>query len=85
MSLADELHKLDELRTRGVLSDDEFQRAKQRMLDGVRHGTFGIGRSLAHCRQFADLALATGGEHRRRRINFDHQRSEGDFGRKADL
>ena len=35
MSLADELHKLDELRTRGLLSDDEFQRAKQRMLDGV--------------------------------------------------
>ena len=35
MSLADELGKLDELRTRGVLSDDEFQRAKQRLLDGV--------------------------------------------------
>ena len=34
MSLADELHKLDELRTRGVLSDAEFQRAKQRLLDG---------------------------------------------------
>ena len=34
MSLADELHKLDELRTRGVLSDEEFQRAKQRLLDG---------------------------------------------------
>jgi len=34
MSLADELHKLDELRTRGVLSDEEFQRAKQRWLDG---------------------------------------------------
>ena len=34
MSLADELHKLAELRTRGVLSDEEFQRAKQRLLDG---------------------------------------------------
>ena len=34
MSLADELHKLDELRARGVLSDSEFQRAKQRLLDG---------------------------------------------------
>ena len=34
MSLADELHKLDELRTRGVLTDEEFQRAKQRLLDG---------------------------------------------------
>ena len=34
MSLAEELHKLDELRARGVLSDDEFARAKQRLLDG---------------------------------------------------
>ena len=34
MSIADELHKLEELRTRRVLSDDEFQRAKQRLLDG---------------------------------------------------
>ena len=38
MSLADELHKLDELRTRGVLSDEEFQRAKLRLLDGVASG-----------------------------------------------
>ena len=38
MSLADELHKLDDLRTRGVLSDEEFQRAKQRLLDAAtRH------------------------------------------------
>ena len=35
MSLADELHKLDDLRTRGVLSDAEFQRAKQRLLDAT--------------------------------------------------
>ncbi len=35
MSLADELHKLDDLRARGVLSDPEFQRAKQRLLDGA--------------------------------------------------
>ena len=34
MSLAEELHRLDELRTRGVLSDQEFERAKQRLLDG---------------------------------------------------
>ena len=34
MSIADELHKLEELRTRRVLSDEEFQRAKQRLLDG---------------------------------------------------
>ena len=35
MSLADELHKLDDLRIRGVLSDTEFQRAKQRLLDSA--------------------------------------------------
>jgi phage shock protein C len=32
MSLADELVKLDELRTRGVLSAEEFERAKAKML-----------------------------------------------------
>ena len=35
MSLADELHKLDDLRTRGVLSDAEFQRAKQCLFDAA--------------------------------------------------
>ncbi|BAL96112.1 PspC domain-containing protein [Rubrivivax gelatinosus] len=34
MSLADELSRLDELRQRGVLSDEEFARAKARLLDG---------------------------------------------------
>ena len=34
MGLADDLARLEELRTRGVLSDDEFQRAKARVLDG---------------------------------------------------
>jgi phage shock protein PspC (stress-responsive transcriptional regulator) len=34
MSLADELNKLEDLRARGVLSDEEFGRAKQRLLDG---------------------------------------------------
>ncbi|CAG1019217.1 hypothetical protein BURC_04078 [Burkholderiaceae bacterium] len=33
MSLADELIKLDELRTRGVLTTDEFERAKARLLE----------------------------------------------------
>ncbi len=33
MSLADELAKLDELRQRGALSGDEFERAKQRLLE----------------------------------------------------
>jgi hypothetical protein len=32
MSLADELKKLEELRESGALSDEEFQKAKQRML-----------------------------------------------------
>ena len=33
MGLADELTRLDELRARGALSEDEFQRAKARLLD----------------------------------------------------
>jgi uncharacterized Tic20 family protein len=34
MALADELHKLDELRQRGALTDDEYAKAKARLLDG---------------------------------------------------
>jgi phage shock protein C len=34
MSLSDELNRLQELRERGVLSDEEFARAKVRVLDG---------------------------------------------------
>ena len=34
MTIADELAKLDELRTRGVLSQEEFERAKARLLEG---------------------------------------------------
>jgi phage shock protein C len=33
MSLAEDLVRLDELRSRGALSDDEFQRAKARLLE----------------------------------------------------
>jgi phage shock protein C len=33
MSLVDEIARLDELRSRGALSDDEFQRAKARLLE----------------------------------------------------
>ncbi len=33
MSIADELTKLEELRSRGTLTDDEFQRAKSRLLE----------------------------------------------------
>jgi phage shock protein PspC (stress-responsive transcriptional regulator) len=34
MSIADEISKLEELRNRGVLSAEEFERAKRRLLDG---------------------------------------------------
>lgn len=34
MTIADEIAKLDELRTRGALSGEEFERAKARLLDG---------------------------------------------------
>src|SRR5580692_8706487 len=33
MTLSDDLHKLDELRTRGALTDEEFTRAKERLLN----------------------------------------------------
>lgn len=33
MELSEELGKLDELRQRGILTDDEFSRAKARLLD----------------------------------------------------
>jgi phage shock protein PspC (stress-responsive transcriptional regulator) len=33
MGFVDDLARLDELRSRGALSDDEFQRAKARLLD----------------------------------------------------
>ena len=35
MSLSDELNRLDELHRRGALSDDEFARAKARLLNGA--------------------------------------------------
>jgi phage shock protein PspC (stress-responsive transcriptional regulator) len=35
MSLADELARLEEMRSRGALSDDEFRRAKERLLGGA--------------------------------------------------
>ncbi|MDO9071784.1 MAG: PspC domain-containing protein [Rubrivivax sp.] len=34
MGFVDDLTRLDELRTRGALSEDEFQRAKARLLEG---------------------------------------------------
>jgi phage shock protein PspC (stress-responsive transcriptional regulator) len=38
MTIGEELHRLDQLRQRGVLSEEEFARAKARVLDG-RSGT----------------------------------------------
>ena len=35
MSIADEIVKLEELRSRGVLSAEEFERAKAKLIDGV--------------------------------------------------
>jgi len=34
MTISDELHKLDEMRQRGVLSEEEFARAKAHVLEG---------------------------------------------------
>jgi phage shock protein C len=34
MSIADEFARLDELRAKGALTDEEFERAKTRLLDG---------------------------------------------------
>jgi phage shock protein C len=36
MSIADEIARLDELRAKGALTSEEFERAKQRLLDGRR-------------------------------------------------
>lgn len=38
MSTSDELNKLADLHARGVLSDEEFARAKARVLDGAPSG-----------------------------------------------
>lgn len=39
MALSDELAKLQDLHQRGALTDDEFSRAKARVLDGVASST----------------------------------------------
>lgn len=39
MTISTELERLDELRRRGVLTDEEFARAKARLLDGLSSGT----------------------------------------------
>jgi phage shock protein C len=37
MSIADEITRLEELRARGALSQDEFERAKARVISGPPH------------------------------------------------
>jgi phage shock protein C len=39
MSLSDDLHKLDDLRARGALTEEEFQRAKERLLNTANPDT----------------------------------------------
>jgi len=39
MTLSDDLNKLDELRARGALTDDEFARAKDRLLNAGNTGS----------------------------------------------
>jgi phage shock protein PspC (stress-responsive transcriptional regulator) len=39
MALSDELAKLQDLHQRGALTDDEFSRAKARLLDGAESST----------------------------------------------
>ena len=52
MSLADELVKLDDLRARGALSDEEFQRAKQRLIDGPQPSPAGMPPAMAAVNNF---------------------------------
>lgn len=47
MSVSEELGKLGELHQRGVLSDDEFARAKARVLNGQCAGAYGYSRTAA--------------------------------------
>ncbi|MES2718751.1 MAG: PspC domain-containing protein [Pseudomonadota bacterium] len=47
MSLADELGKLETLRTQGVLSQAEFDQAKRRLLDGPPPAGSGAGDAAA--------------------------------------
>ena len=39
MTLSDDLNKLDELRARGALTDEEFSRAKERLLNAGNTGS----------------------------------------------
>jgi phage shock protein C len=48
MSTSDELNKLADLHARGVLSDEEFSRAKARVLEGASPATGAAGSSGAN-------------------------------------
>jgi phage shock protein C len=58
MSLADELERLEALRARGVLSPDEFERAKQRLLDGAGEPPKALSAVNALRRSTADRWIA---------------------------
>ena len=47
MSIADEIAKLEELRNRGALTAEEFERAKARLIDGGDTTAPEIGASMA--------------------------------------
>lgn len=52
MPLPDDLSRLDDLRQRGVLSDDEFARAKARLLDGAAApASTGVGAAINGARR----------------------------------
>ena len=52
MALSEELQKLDELRQRGVLSDEEFARAKARLLSGEASAAGGVPPGIAAINSF---------------------------------
>ena len=71
MSIADEIAKLDELRSRGALSGEEFERAKARLLGAVPVPPPGVAAVNNLCRSTSDswiggvcggVALTTGVE-----------------------
>jgi uncharacterized Tic20 family protein len=73
VNLADQLEKLEQLRRSGAITDDEFAKAKARLLDGTRWGDvesfFGSDvdqqtrrwAMLLHLSQLANFALPTAG------------------------
>jgi len=52
MALSEELQKLEELRQRGVLSDEEFARAKARLLSGASSASAEVPPGIAAINSF---------------------------------